>query len=145
MPAAGDMIVLTTAPLDVAALSGAVRLDSSGAIASFVGVVRNEHMGRQVHHLVYEAYPEMARREIQRIVDEMRSRWDVSGVAIAHRTGRLEIGEASVVVVVAAPHRREALDACAYGIEEIKKSVPIWKKEFSAEGEEWVIGDSSRK
>ena len=143
MPAPGDIIVLTADPLDIAALSSAVRRDSSGAIASFVGVVRNEHMGRHVDHLVYEAYPEMARREIERIVDELRSRWDVSGVAIAHRTGRLEIGEASVAVVVATPHRREALEACAFGIEQIKRSVPIWKKEFSAEGEEWVIGDPS--
>lgn len=144
MQPTGDTIVLTSDPLDIAALTAAVRHDSSGAIATFVGVVRNEHMGRPVDHLIYEAYPEMARREIQKIVDEMRSRWQLSGVAIAHRTGRLEIGEASVAVVVAAPHRREALDACSFGIEEIKKSVPIWKKEFGAGGEEWVIGDPSR-
>jgi len=143
MPEPGDIIVLTADPLDVASLSAAVRQDSSGAIASFVGVVRNEHMGRPVDHLVYEAYPEMALRELGRIVDEIRSRWVVTGVAMAHRTGRLEIGEASVAVVVAAPHRREALDACSYGIEQIKKSVPIWKKEFGAGGVEWVIGDPS--
>ena len=143
MPGPGDIVLLTSDPLDVQALSRSVRQDSSGAIASFVGVVRNEHRGRPVDHLVYEAYPEMARREIQRIVDEMRTRWPISGVAIAHRTGRLEIGEASVAVVVAAAHRREALEACSFGIEEIKKSVPIWKKEFGAGGEEWVIGDSS--
>jgi len=143
MPEPGDIIVLTADPLDVASLSAAVRQDSSGAIASFVGVVRNEHMGRPVDHLVYEAYPEMALRELGRIVDEIRSRWAVTGVAMAHRTGRLEIGEASVAVVVAAPHRREALDACSYGIEQIKKSVPIWKKEFGAGGVEWVIGDPS--
>jgi len=130
--------------LDPQALAAEVRADTSGAIATFVGVVRNHHQGRRVHHLVYEAYPPMAEAELRRIAAEMRERWTcLSGIALAHRTGRLEIGETSVAVVVASAHRREALDACAFGIERIKQSVPIWKKEFSEEGEEWVIGDSS--
>ena len=140
----GDIIRVTPDPLDAAALMQAVRQDSSGAIASFVGVVRDEHMGRRVHHLVYEAYPPMAEQELARIAGEMRERWALGRIAMAHRTGRLEIGEASVVIVVAAPHRREALEACAFGIERVKQSVPIWKKEFRDEGSEWIIGDPSR-
>ena len=146
-----DIIRVTAEPLDVSALMLAVRLDSTGALASFVGVVRDNHEGRRVHHLVYEAYPAMAELELQNIATQMRQRWKLSGVALAHRTGRLEIGEASVVVVVAAPHRAEALEACSFGIEQIKKTVPIWKKEFDKEFDEdlrdkageWIIGDPS--
>ena len=140
----GDIIHVTSEPLDAAALMRAVRMDSSGAIASFVGVVRDEHEGRRVHHLVYEAYPPMAERELKRIAAEMHERWRISRIAIAHRTGRIEIGEASVVIAVGAPHRREALEACAFGIERIKQNVPIWKKEFREGGEEWIVGDPSR-
>ena len=139
-----DIIFLTPDPLDPAALTAAVRRDASGAIASFIGVVRNEHRGRRVHHLVYEAYPPMAEQEMRRIVSELRAKWEVTAVALAHRTGRLEIGEASVVIAVAAPHRKDALEACAFAIERVKESVPIWKKENSDEGEEWIIGDPSR-
>lgn len=141
---AADVVTITTDPLDAGALAAAVRRDSSGAVASFVGVVRDEHRGRKVHHLVYEAYPPMAEQEMRRIVSEIRARWKVTGVAIAHRIGRLELGEASVVIAVAAPHRKEALEACSFGIEQIKLTVPIWKKEFGDEGPEWIIGDPSR-
>ncbi|HEY3176006.1 MAG TPA: molybdenum cofactor biosynthesis protein MoaE [Candidatus Polarisedimenticolia bacterium] len=140
-----DLIFITPDPLDEAALAAAVRRDSSGAIASFVGVVRDEHRGRRVHHLVYEAYPSMAEQEMRRIVSVIHDKWEVTAVALAHRTGRLEIGEASVVVAVAAPHRKEALEACAFAIEQVKQSVPIWKKEYSDEGEEWIIGDPSHR
>jgi molybdopterin synthase catalytic subunit len=138
-----DIIRVTAEPLDVTALMQSVRLDSSGAVASFVGVVRDHHEGRRVHHLVYEAYAPMAEQELRDIAAQMRQRWQISRVALAHRTGRLEIGEASVAVVVAAPHRREALEACSFGIEQIKKTVPIWKKEFDDDAGEWVIGDPS--
>ena len=140
-----DIARVTDEPLDPAALAAAVRTDASGAIASFVGVVRNQHEGRPVHHLVYEAYPPMAERELARIVLEIRERWEVTRVAMVHRTGRLEIGEASVVILVSAPHRRQALEACAFGIERVKQSVPIWKKEYGDETGEWVIGDPSRR
>ena len=143
--AAEDIVRIGPEPIDASALSGAVRRDASGAIASFVGVVRNEHRGHRVHHLIYEAYPPMAEQEMRRIVSEIRSRWQITAMALVHRTGRLEIGEASVVVAVAAPHRREALEACAFAIERIKKDVPIWKKEFSDEGQEWIIGDPSSR
>jgi len=138
-----DVVRVSDEPIDAAALAQAVRTDGSGALASFVGVVRNEHHGHRVHHLVYEAYPPMAERELRLIVDAARLRWDLQGVAIAHRTGRLEVGEASVAIVVAAAHRKEALEACAFAIETLKKTVPIWKKEFSDEGEEWIVGDPS--
>ena len=139
-----DIIQVVDGPIDPAALHAAVRRDSSGAVASFIGVVREEHKGIQVHHLVYEAYPPMAEREMARIAAAARERWKVDTIAIVHRVGRLEIGEASVAVVVAAPHRREALEACAFAIEKLKQDVPIWKKEYSADGAEWIIGDPSR-
>jgi len=139
-----DIVRVSDEPIDAAALASSVRTDASGALASFVGVVRNEHHGRVVHHLVYEAYPPMAESEIRRIVGEARGRWDLQRVAVAHRTGRLAVGEASVAIVVAAAHRREALDACSFLIETLKRTVPIWKKEFSDEGEEWIVGDPSQ-
>ncbi len=143
MTAERDLVRVSDEPIDPAALAAAVRTDGSGALASFVGVVRNEHHGRVVHHLVYEAYPPMAEKEMRRIVEEARSRWDLQGVAVAHRTGRLAVGEASVAIVVSAAHRREALEACSFVIETLKRTVPIWKKEFSDEGEEWIVGDPS--
>jgi len=139
-----DLIDVVAGPIDVAGLQGAVRRNSSGAVASFVGVVRDEHQGVRVHHLVYEAYPPMAQREMRRIAAEARAQWPIDAIALVHRVGRLEIGEASVAIVVAAPHRREALEACAFAIEKLKREVPIWKKEYSADGAAWVIGDPSR-
>ena len=144
MSETGDIAQVTTEVLQTQRLMDAVRDDGCGAVAAFVGVVRNEHQGRSVHHLIYEAYPPMAEQEMLRITQEVRGRWAVRRVAIAHRIGRLEIGEASVVVAVGAAHRREALEACAFAIEKIKERLPVWKKEFSDEGEEWIIGDPSR-
>ena len=143
MDASGDVVRVGPEPLDEAALTRSLRLDSSGAIASFVGVVRDDQDGRRVHHLVYEAYPPMAEREMRAIAAEIHRRWNVSRIGLVHRTGRLEVGEASVIVAVSAPHRKDALEACAFGIERIKKAVPIWKKEYRDESEEWVIGDPS--
>ncbi|HJQ97142.1 MAG TPA: molybdenum cofactor biosynthesis protein MoaE [Candidatus Polarisedimenticolaceae bacterium] len=144
MSETGDIAQVTTEVLQTQRLMDAVRDDGCGAVAAFVGVVRNEHQGRSVHHLIYEAYPPMAEQEMLRITQEVRGRWAVRRVAIAHRIGRLEIGEASVVVAVGAAHRREALEACAFATEKIKERLPVWKKEFSDEGEEWIIGDPSR-
>jgi len=141
--AGDDLIRVGPEPLDLAEVSQAVRRDSCGAIASFVGVVRNEHQGRRVQYLIYEAYAPMAEAEMARIAEEIHRRWKVERVGMVHRTGRLEISEASVIIAVAAPHRREALEACAWAIEELKKTVPIWKKEFTVDGGEWVLGDPS--
>jgi len=135
-----NIILITPDPIDVTELMSRVRRSTSGALASFVGVVRDHHEGRSVHHLEYQAYPPMAEREMARIAGDARERWALDGVAVIHRTGRLEVGEASVAIVVAAPHRKEAFEACSFIIEELKRSVPIWKKEFGETGEAWVIG-----
>ena len=115
-----------------------VRRDSSGAVAAFAGVVRATTRGRRVLHLEYEAYAPMAERTMAQIGEEIGAKWPVDAVAILHRVGRLEVGETSVAIAVAAPHRREALEACAYAIDRLKEIVPIWKKEVFEGGEVWV-------
>jgi molybdopterin synthase catalytic subunit len=110
----------------------------AGGLVTFVGNVRNHARGRSIQYLEYEAYPEMAEREMQKIADEAARRWPGTRVAIAHRTGHLEIGEAAVVIAAAAPHRAEAFEACRYAIDTLKQTVPIWKKEVASDGEYWV-------
>lgn len=132
------LIEITTAPLDARRLEAAVAHPGAGGICTFTGVVRDNARGRAVTHLGYEAYAEMAEAQMRRIASEIAQRWPQARVAMAHRTGRLEIGEASVVVSVACPHRAEAFEACRYGIDTLKTSVPIWKKEFAADGEVWI-------
>ena len=134
------VIVITHEPLDRAALIEAVAHASVGGIVVFEGVVRDNARGKQVCYLEYDVYPEMAIAKIREIVAEAERRWGVERVAVAHRVGRLEIGEASVIVVVATPHRGEAFDACRYIIDTLKTTVPIWKKEVAPDGEEWVEG-----
>lgn len=135
-----DLIRMTAERLDVAAISEAARTDDAGAVAVFVGVVRNENLSRRVLYLEYDAYPPMAERKMAEIAAAVRGRWPVTGVAMAHRTGRLEIGEASVVIAVASPHRADAIDACHWAIDTLKTTVPIWKKEVFEGGEEWLEG-----
>ena len=132
------MVRLTREPIDVSALGGAAPED--GAVCLFLGVVRNENGGRPVRHLEYEAYEEMARPLMEEIAAEARRRWPVTAVHIVHRLGRLEIGEPSVAVAVAAPHRGAAFEACRYAIDTLKATVPIWKKEFYADGAVWLEG-----
>lgn len=134
------LITITREPLDRAALVNAVAHPSVGGIAIFEGVVRDNARGKQVRYLEYDVYPEMASAKIHEIVAEAARRWGVERVAVAHRVGRLEIGEASVIIVVASPHRGEAFDACRYIIDTLKTTVPIWKKEVATNGEEWVEG-----
>jgi molybdopterin synthase catalytic subunit len=134
------IIQLTHEPLDRAALVDAVSHPSVGGIVVFEGVVRDNARGKQVCYLEYDVYEEMAQLQIRTIIDEAQQRWDVERVAVAHRFGRLEIGEASVIVVVASPHRSEAFEACRYIIDTLKTTVPIWKKEVAVNGEEWVEG-----
>jgi molybdopterin synthase catalytic subunit len=119
-----------------------VRKDESGAVALFSGVVRNENLGRRVLYLEYDAYPEMAERVMREIAEEVMARWPVLDVAIQHRTGRLEIGETSLLVAVSAPHRREAFEACQALVDRFKEVVPIWKKEVWEGGEEWIEGEA---
>ncbi|HWQ68436.1 MAG TPA: molybdenum cofactor biosynthesis protein MoaE [Patescibacteria group bacterium] len=132
------MFEITDQPLLLEPLVTIVKRSSSGAVATFLGVVREQTRGRQVRYLEYEAYPEMAIPKMREIADEIRRKWEVDEIAIVHRIGRLQIGEASVAIAVSAPHRREALAACAYAIDRLKEIVPIWKKEVWTDGEEWV-------
>jgi molybdopterin synthase catalytic subunit len=142
--AVGVLFELTRDPLDARRLEAAVSHAGAGAICTFTGVVRDHSRGRSVTHLDYEAYAEMAAAEMRKIGDEIAARWPEARVAMAHRTGRLEIGEASVVVSVSCPHRAEAIAACKWGIDRLKESVPIWKKEHAADGTYWIEGDEAR-
>jgi molybdopterin synthase catalytic subunit len=134
------MFRITPEPLDAIELMDAVRSDAAGAVALFAGVVRDENLGRRVQYLEYDAYPPMAERAMADIAREVRANWPVTGIAMAHRTGRLEIGEASVIIAVSSPHRADAIDACHYAIDRLKTTVPIWKKEVFEGGEEWLEG-----
>jgi molybdopterin synthase catalytic subunit len=134
------IIQLTRETLDRNALVEAVMHASAGGIVIFEGVVRDNARGKQVRYLEYDVYIEMAEEQIRLIVAEAKRRWGIERVAVAHRLGRLEIGEASVIIVVATPHRAEAFEACRYIIDTLKTTVPIWKKEVATDGEEWVEG-----
>src|SRR3979490_2759068 len=140
----GVLFELTPDPLDARRLEAAVSHKGAGAICTFTGVVRDSSRGRSVTHLDYEAYAEMANAQMRRIGDEIGERWPEARVAMAHRTGKLEIGEASVVVSVSCPHRAEAIAACKWGIDRLKESVPIWKKEHAADGTYWIEGDEAK-
>lgn len=137
--------VVTQEPLELAELMRGVETPRAGAIASFVGVVRDHNIGRSVHHLEYEGYPPMACREMDAIAAEAHERWPGCRVAMAHRIGRLEIGEASVIIACAAPHRAESFEACRYAIEELKRRVPIWKKEHFDGGAVWIETAADRE
>lgn len=125
-------------PLDVAQAVARVAGPGMGGIVTFIGAVRDHARGRAIRHLEYEAYPEMAVREMEKIADEVARRWPDARVAIGHRSGHLGIGELAVVVAAAAPHRAEAFLACRFAIDTLKQTVPIWKKEFALDGEHWV-------
>lgn len=133
-------LAVTADPLDVVAVSGAVSAGGDGAVASFVGLVRDHNLGRRVLFLEYEAYDALALRALARIADEAREAWPDTRIAIHHRTGRLAIGEASVVIAAASPHRSHAFAACRYAIERVKQIVPIWKREHFDGGESWLEG-----
>jgi molybdopterin synthase catalytic subunit len=119
-----------------------VRKDEAGAVALFSGVVRSENLGRRVLYLEYDAYPEMAERVMREIAEEAMGKWPITDVAMQHRTGRLEIGETSLLIAVSAPHRREAFEACHALVDRFKEVVPIWKKEVWEGGEEWIEGEA---
>jgi molybdopterin synthase catalytic subunit len=131
-----DLVRLVREPIDLAALSGVSPAD--GALCLFVGVVRNENRGRAVVRLEYQAYEEMALPLMERIAQEARERFPVTEVRLVHRLGTLEIGQASVAVAVASPHRAEAFQACRFAIDTLKSQVPIWKKEVYADGSAWL-------
>lgn len=134
------MFRIVKEPINTNQLVEAVEDPGAGAICTFLGVVRDNNLGREVDYLEYEAYPRMAVPAMQRIADEIRERWNVIEVAIVHRVGRLEIGEASVGIAVSSPHRAEAFEACHYAIDRLKEAAPIWKKEVWSDGQEWIEG-----
>jgi molybdopterin synthase catalytic subunit/molybdopterin converting factor small subunit len=137
-PVSGGAFRLTEEPIDPNAVIEEVSDPRAGAIATFIGTTRVESRGRSVHYLDYEAYGAMAEKVMAELADELTSRHELCGVAIAHRIGRVEIGEISVAIAVSAPHRAAALAACAEAIDTLKESVPLWKKEVYEGGEEWI-------
>ena len=134
------MIRLQAEAIRIEELIEAVRGDGDGAVAVFLGTVRNHNVGRKVLYLEYEAYPDMAVREMEKIRTRALEDYDLGRLAIVHRTGRLEIGEASVAVVAASAHRAAAMEACRFAIDRLKETVPIWKKEVFEGGEAWIEG-----
>jgi molybdopterin synthase catalytic subunit len=134
----GTLFRVTTEPLDAREIEAAVADPATGAIVTFTGTVRDHARGQVVTALEYEAYAPAAEKMLARIGDEIRERWGIERVAIVHRTGLLPVGEASVVIAVSAAHRGEGFAACQYAIERLKEIVPIWKKEFYADGAVWV-------
>jgi molybdopterin synthase catalytic subunit len=127
-------------PIAPAALYNQVLKDYNGAVVTFCGVVRDHSGNKRTDHLVYEAYAEMAEKKMAQIGAEIKERWDIEDVAMLHRVGRLQIGEISVLIAVASPHRAQAFAACQYAIDRLKQVVPIWKKEVGEDGEVWVEG-----
>lgn len=136
------MARLQDGPIAPAELLAAVGSEKDGAAVLFVGTVRGETGGRRVVGIEYEAYGPMAETEMSRIEREALERFAVSRVLIVHRTGRLAVGEASVAVAAAAPHRAEAFEACRFAMDAVKRAAPIWKKELFEDGAVWVEGDS---
>jgi molybdopterin synthase catalytic subunit/molybdopterin converting factor small subunit len=137
-PVSGGAFRLTDEPLSLDAAVEEVRRDEAGAVATFTGTVRNRSRGRDVVSLEYEAYEGMAEQTMAELAAELARRYDLCEIAIHHRVGRVEIGEASVVIAVSAPHRAEALAACKDAIDTLKQTVPLWKKEVYEGGEEWI-------
>jgi molybdopterin synthase catalytic subunit len=131
---------ITSQPLDAAALLAEVATPSDGAVLLFWGVVRNQNEGREVNGLEYEAYAEMAEAKLRGIATEAAQRWSVGEIAVVHRVGKLNVGEASVGIAVAAPHREDAYEASRYLIEELKRRVPMWKREHYLDGPSAWLG-----
>lgn len=136
-----DFFELTTEPIDVGEVARRIVPRACGATVTLDGYAREWTRGRRTLYLVYEAYAPMALREMRRLGREARGKFEIAHIGIVHRTGRLEIGETSVCVSVSAPHRRAAFGACEWAIRELKRTVPIWKKEFFEDGEVWVEGE----
>ncbi|HEY3152178.1 MAG TPA: molybdenum cofactor biosynthesis protein MoaE [Candidatus Binatia bacterium] len=132
------MFHATNQPIDLNELVLFVTDPEAGAIATFIGTTRNNNEGRKVIGLDYEAYPQMAEKELARIGEDAKKQWPICRMAIVHRLGPVKIGEASVIIAVSSAHRDAAFAACRYAIEEIKKTVPIWKKEVFEGGEVWI-------
>jgi molybdopterin synthase catalytic subunit len=137
-PVSGGVFLLSTEPLSLDAAVAEVASEDAGAIATFVGTVRRRSRGHDVEYLEYEAYEEMAEPMLSTLADELTAKHGLCRMAVHHRIGRVEIGEPSVVIAVSAPHRAAALDACREAIDTLKETIPLWKKEVYAGGEEWI-------
>lgn len=137
----GDFFEITDQHLTAESVIRQVEDPACGAVTVFIGTARRISRGREVEYLEYDAYPEMAMHKLRVIANEIRERWDTDRVAIHHRTGRIELGEASVAIAVATEHRAEGFAACKYAIDRLKEIVPIWKKEVWVGGGEWIGWD----
>jgi molybdopterin synthase catalytic subunit len=139
-----SLLAIGPAPLDldrlVAAVGAGALAGADGAVVTFLGLVRNHNLGRIVQHLEYEAYEPLALKVFERIAGETRDRWPGARLALHHRVGRIEIGEASVAIAAASSHRADAYAACRYAIERVKQIAPIWKREFFMGGDVWIEG-----
>jgi molybdopterin synthase catalytic subunit len=140
-PPSSDLILLVRERIDADALVRHVRTAGDGAIVTFDGCVRNQSHGRKTLYLDYEAYESMALAKMGEIAADVHAKFPIDRVAIAHRLGRLAIGETSVFIAVSAPHRAAAFEACRYAIDTLKHSVPIWKKEYFEDGAVWADGE----
>ena len=136
------LVAVTSAPLDLPALTAELCRagHADGAIASFIGIVRDHNQGRRVSFLEYEAYEPLAVRALTRILDEAREAWPGTRLGVHHRIGRIELSDASVIIAAASPHRADAFAACRYAIERVKQIVPIWKREHFEGGDVWLEG-----
>ena len=132
------MIEITHEAIEMQLVINKVKKSAYGAVATFIGTVRDNSEGKQVLYLEYETYPEMAKKKLTEIAIEIQARWDSIDVAIVHRVGRLEIGETAIVIAIGSAHRLEAFQACQYAIDRIKEIVPIWKKEFYEDSSAWI-------
>jgi MoaE-MoaD fusion protein len=137
-PVSGGSFVLSAEPLDVAAVVAEAASDDAGAISTFVGTVRRQSRGREVVRLEYEAFEEMAEPMLRSLAGELTAKHGLCSVAIHHRVGVVEIGEPSIVIAVSAPHRGAAIEACHEAIDTLKQTIPLWKKEIYADGEQWI-------
>ncbi len=140
-----DFYEITNEPLNIGEIARRIVPENCGAIVTLDGFVRKITKGRETEYLVYEAYEPMALKEMEKLIEAAKSQFDIENIGIVHRLGKMEIGETSVVISVASPHRRAAFAACEWLIKELKRTVPIWKKEVYADGEVWIEGDSQTK
>ncbi len=143
--AGGDVYRITRSPISVAELAAGLRAPQDGAIVVFEGIVRNHSRGRATLYLEYEGYEPMAIRKMEELGGEARQKFAIDSMGIIHRLGRLEIGETSVAIAVTAEHRRAAFEACQFAIDRLKQIVPIWKKEYFADGAVWAEGEGQTK
>ena len=140
-----DFYEITKEPLDVGAIARRVVPPECGAIVTLDGFVRQFTKERETLYLEYEGYEPMALKELEKIVEKAHEQFEIAHVGIVHRLGKLEIGDTSVVISVAAPHRRAAFEACEWLIKELKRTVPIWKKEVYRGGETWIEGEGQNR